>query len=945
MRLSPGSSASLGDVLVLLLPLLAPANAAAVTDGLWLQPSSKWLGVDGTWSTFELAVGGPAVTVQLLPNTALSEIWAVSKNICQGVQQCITDRGGVYDQRSSKSCTSIGTWALGLTNTGWNDSNGAYGLDTVAVHNSLTGITNDANGALIASIESMDYYQGFLGLGVTQGKFNNKVVNPFISQLAETYGTIPSHSYGYTAGFFHAEPSCPGSLILGGYDPLRFVSHKTEFRLHPDTRLPRARLRGITVQAADGTSTPSAWNGSSSSLVTMSDSLMVIIDTSLPYLTLPQMVCDRFASALDLVYNDTLGVYTYRTIDQYNSFLKAKPFSFTFSLSGWDNTDDFGKPLETRGVVNVTLSSAAFAQLLRFPYRKRMAITDPSIPYFPLRRAKNVNEIVLGRVFMQEAYLVTKYDEEVFSVYQARFPIDAATNYSIESIARSPNSEYPQFVGLPKSGGPGLDAGQTAGIVVSVILVSAICAFALWYCRRRRRRRQAVKEMVLPPDSPMDELKDTESAMKADTPLSPVARMFAILQGRRRTRMAETTGGVDGGPPQPAEVGADASHERYEMPAPVAPVELAANEIHSSDEATELGTEGSQQNVSEYELERRKLHRQLQGQLPLYTGPPRSLDGAAEEQGKSQDVSTVAHYRPETGEGSSPISFPSDGNNSNSLPSLPSPVSPRDPDWLAIKMAGLPSPMTLAPQYPPGLFGRSKSNANRSLTSSPTDPSFYKQARKDAEDTAVGRSISSSSRQSGGRGSSVSDGSQSPTFQHSPIDHQEIVCLGPLPENIRLPLQNPPKTRRQQPPVPQLIGPEGRKVTASPIPEDPADARHLRIPPRLAASVPSSSPGLHTASPPRSAGDPRFNLRIDPGLTAPPTPGVRRGSADTLGSNFTVEEQEEEWKQVEFTRQQSLRIAGTPTSPSSFERFDPAAELVHVPQVPDKRYSWEEDKR
>lgn len=868
------------------------------------------------------------------------------------VQQCITDRGGVYDQKASRSCTSLGTWALGLTNAGWNESNGVYGLDTVAVHNSLNGITSDVNGALVAAFDTMDYYQGFLGLGVTQGKFNNKIVNPFISQLAETYGTIPSHSYGYTAGFFHAQPSCPGSLILGGYDPLRFESHNNVFRLNPDTRLPQARLRGITVQAANGTATPSAWNGSSNPLVTMSDSLMVVIDTSLPYLTLPPMICDRFASALDLVYNETLGVYTYRTIDQYNSFLKAKPFNFTFSLSGWDNADDFGKPLETRGVVNITLSSAAFAQVLRFPYRKKLAVTDPSIPYFPLRRAKNVNEIVLGRVFMQEAYLVTKYDEEVFSVYQARFPTNAASNYTVESIARSPNSEYPEFSGLPRPGGPGLDAGQTAGIVVSVLLVSAICAFSSWYCLRRRRRRLAVKEMVLPPDNPDDELKDTESAIKSpDTPLSPVARMFLFLQGRTRTRMAEPTGDInDDGPQGPAEVGADASHERYEMPAPVPPVELAANEITSSDEATELGTEGSQQHMSEYELQRRKMQRQMQGLLlPSYTAPPRSLNGAADEQGKSeQDVSAVAHYRPEAGGGSSPISFPSDGNNSNSLPSLPSPVSPRDPEWLAIRLAGLPSPMTLVPQYPPALVNRSKSNAGRSRTSSPTAPSFNKEPREDADDARLGRSVSSSSRKTGGRASSVSDGSQSPMFQHSPIDQQEIICLGPLPEHVRLPLQNPPKTRRHQPPAPQLIGPEGRKVAASPIPEDPAAVvQPLRLRSQSTAPLVSSTSAEQLiVSPPRSTDCPRLQLRIDPGVSVPITSGIRRGSADTLGSNFTVEEEEEEErKQVEFTRQQSLRNAGSPASPNSFERFDPAAELVHVPQVPDRRYSWEEDKR
>lgn len=78
--------------------------------------------------------------------------------------------------------------------------NGDYGLESIAFTNTLSGKTTSVNSALMAAINDTDYYQGYIGLGVAQGRFGRNVTNPFITQLVETYGVIPSHSYGYTAG-------------------------------------------------------------------------------------------------------------------------------------------------------------------------------------------------------------------------------------------------------------------------------------------------------------------------------------------------------------------------------------------------------------------------------------------------------------------------------------------------------------------------------------------------------------------------------------------------------------------------------------------------------------------------------------------------------------------------------------------------------------------------
>lgn len=81
--------------------------------------------------------------------------------------------------------------------------NGDYGLETLAFVNTVTRFSSAVEGALVAAINDTNYYQGYVGVGVTQGKFGTNLTNPFISQLAQTYGTIPSHGYGYTAGAYY----------------------------------------------------------------------------------------------------------------------------------------------------------------------------------------------------------------------------------------------------------------------------------------------------------------------------------------------------------------------------------------------------------------------------------------------------------------------------------------------------------------------------------------------------------------------------------------------------------------------------------------------------------------------------------------------------------------------------------------------------------------------
>ncbi|KAK1776061.1 aspartic peptidase domain-containing protein [Copromyces sp. CBS 386.78] len=949
-------------------PSLVRATTTAPTtpEPLWVQPSGEWFGIDGSWSNFMFAVGSPAQIVYLTPATALSETWVVGAGGCAsgpGNQPCVDARGGVFDYHISETWHTLGAGAyeLGMNHIGVR-RNGDYGLDTVAFVDTKASSATSIDGVLIAAVNATEYYQGYIGLGVTQGNINHNVTNPLITQLAEVDGMIPSHSYGYTAGAYYRDTTTNGthaSLTLGGYDTLRFVPHDTTFRLYignsaadPNDRAPTVRLRGLTAQVPSLDKAPANWTSTSQTFVAMNDSITALIDSSTPFLWLPTDICERIASALDLVWREDLGVYVFsKGGDQYLKYKHMKSteeLSFTFSVSSYDNSDDFGYPLNMPGVVNITIPPAAFAQVLRYPWKNIIKFNESSIPYFPLTRSTketNNNQYIIGRVFMQEAYIITKYDKASFSIHQALFPDNSATNHSLQAIERPPNSPYPEGPPVKKSSKKPLGVGQTVAIVISAFAAGSVIGLISFLCCRRKskaKKNQARKHLD----------QNTEKVVPVhDEPAqSPVSRMLSMFARRRRSRRQSTSQGTEATMAEPVEVGADAQHQIFELPVPPEPIELDNNDFGNDD--ANLGLDGSRE-MSEYEAARRKLERQLQGPVPTYTATTGHNERAAgyPNEKPAQDVMPV-HYRPseEPSPGSSPTYA-----NTDSLPnSLPSPLSP-NADWVAGRVFDLPSPMTVASpirlHHFPTTTGFADPASGHSPVSlqSPHSPHTY-----------LPSPVTPSTESHGGSGAPTSPtGGPVPlpgsaAIQRTPIDplNTHIVCLGPMPTNIQLPVPHHRHSHpNHRPAVPRIITPDSRQhIAEQPEEQFDADGGPLR--------------------------------RSD---------SVTRGSNETLGSNFTVEE-ESRITQVRLAAQRSAaaqqmqqaspisptsptshqqqsqqqgrrrerrgqrgqreednasspRDEDFPRSPRSMERIEAGSELVHVPQVAAQRYSWEAETR
>ncbi|KAI0525762.1 aspartic peptidase domain-containing protein [Xylaria bambusicola] len=810
-------------------------RAADVPAAVWLEPSLHWHGIDGNWSSTTLFVGEPAQEVDVVVSTSLSEIWVVENSGCAS-PLCNDARGGVFDRNASTSWSPMGLWQLGLKAIGIH-ANGDYAKETVVVYDSVRRWQTSFDKLLVAGINDTSAYTGFFGLGITEGNFGGVVAQGPITSLVQQSGTIPSHSYGYTPGAYYAGANgVPMSLTLGGYDANRFEPHDTRFSLNSTTRQPQVLVRAITASVSDVEQAPTEWSTASMPLLSYNESVTAMIDSSTPYLWLPSHVCDRFASALNLTWNETLGLYVFSNNDVLDSYRSAPGLSFTFTFSSADNTGNFGAPTNMTGIVNITVSANAFIQSLQYPFMNHIDYGAPAIPYFPLKRAENSSQLTIGRSFLQEAYMITNYETSTFSIHKARFPDNPLRNTSIFTIAHSLNSPYP---GPPiKEESKGITQNQIAGVVVGLCLGAIALVTTIVLVRRRKR---AFKDNGN--ENEPQEYKEKYCAAEPESPISPTTMTLFRMKTRAKSCPKKTTQAE--GPVDAHEVGADWSHERYEMPAQM-PVELDATDTTTS---AYFAVPAGEDTLGENSYKRPQQWAQL-------TQPADS-----EDQSKSSGVnSRAAHVPPPINtqyrDSPSPTSSPTQEND---ISRMPSPITPRSDG--STYFGDYPSP--IAGFFPARTLSRS-TISNPTMAYTPPSPTGA------SDSTMLARSASSVTSIRSQATVSVPQ----PPIQRTPIDSTNVVCLGPLPDNVRFPhqmmVQRPPGSQNHDLVLPTM--------------------------PTIASENPSR----------------------------------RHSTADTLGSNFTLEEE--------------ARVAAVTRGDAACGRID-GFDIVHVPQMAHRRYSWEEEER
>ena len=197
------------------------------------------------------------------------------------------------------------------------------------------------------------------------------------------------------------------------------------------------------------------------------------IDSTLPYLILPDCICDHFERTFGLTYDETQNLY----------FVNSTSHERNGQQNGTVEFKIAGSPSDTATYANIQLGYSAFDQ------QWKPTVGGNATNYFPLKRSKN-GVYTLGRTFLQEAYIVVDYDRLNFTVAPA-FYADPMPREDLKIIY---NTTYNPLSDSSNSGG-GLAPGAIAGIVVGIVVafaIAGIIAFCWW--RKRKNKKETVQK-------------------------------------------------------------------------------------------------------------------------------------------------------------------------------------------------------------------------------------------------------------------------------------------------------------------------------------------------------------------------------------------------------------------------------------------------------------------
>ena len=235
---------------------------------------------------------------------------------------------------------------------------------------------------------------------------------------------------------------------------------------------------------------------------------MALVDTTVPFIWLPQTICQSFERAFGLTWDPIHNLYSVN--DTLHSTLVKKNASISFELSNSGS----GGP-----AVNITLPYASF-DLLAIP----PLISKPT-RYFPLQRANDDQSYTLGRTFFQEAFLTVNFDNSTFTVSQAVHDSNAPTHIVAMETANTtsplgPSGTVPITKTTPQKSGGGISSGAIAGIVVVIILVALAAVGGVWFYKIYSKNRRLKAEAELSVEGPGGE-KDMQEDYSKDSPVEP----------------------------------------------------------------------------------------------------------------------------------------------------------------------------------------------------------------------------------------------------------------------------------------------------------------------------------------------------------------------------------------------------------------------------------------
>ncbi|KAL2754264.1 hypothetical protein ACRALDRAFT_2021095 [Sodiomyces alcalophilus JCM 7366] len=401
--------------------------------------SSRGFGADGPWPAVEVTLGRDQ-PVNLFPGRTFQS-YVLSDEYCHrnASLSCHAATAGTYNPDQGRGSSGGIFWTpnpnhfmLGMDVQPVNDISTAQRmwLDTMTV-NDRAAVSNASLvlvDGLMAAYPGGQWFPlsaGCLGLGgpsAVNQSFTGDNTYPVNASLVPgalwDRGDIPSNSFGMHIGSA-GRPEVTGSLLFGGYDPNRVVGHVLvgDGSFHDSIT-----LRDISIQVIRGASPFDDFASEQTGLLVRdtdhfaaaTSGLPVRIDGCSPYLTLPKATCDAIAAHLPVRYHDALGLYLWDQDSPRYPLIVSSASVLTFSLFAASNAD----------VVTIRIPFAHLNLTLAPP------LADVPTPYFPCFTGGQGRH-VLGRAFLQDAFLGANWNRERWFLAQAPGP----------NVQSSPRSE------------------------------------------------------------------------------------------------------------------------------------------------------------------------------------------------------------------------------------------------------------------------------------------------------------------------------------------------------------------------------------------------------------------------------------------------------------------------------------------------------------------------
>ncbi|KAI9714470.1 MAG: hypothetical protein M1820_000431 [Bogoriella megaspora] len=426
--------------------------------------SQFWEGTDGNWSSFQLQVGVHPQNIRAFPATSLNFISVVPTEGCVtgGPDACADTRGGLFNSNQSLTWVANSVYNLGIEDNLGLDTNSNFGFDNVTLGWQGSGGPTTSH-TIVAESADYTYMLGLLGLNPLPSNFSNfnDPQPSFLTQLRNN-SLIPMLGYGYTAGAqYRNNHATFGSLVFGGYDSSRFDNSSM-------LTLPMAQdvQRDLVVSIQSITS-------GNTQLLSQGQGIFAYIDSAVSQLWLPQAVCEQFEQVYGIEWNSTFRTYTINST-QHQTNVQNNPI-VTFHLGSTTTSND---------TIKIDFPYAAFDKNLSFPQVK-----NGSIYYFPLNRSESDADITLGRTFLQEAYLITNYENNNNTLSIAPCVWPNTFNQQIRVIGDTEQKP---------SSSSGLSGGAIGGIAVGAVAGVALVVGAIFFFMRRSKggfRKRKAQEL------------------------------------------------------------------------------------------------------------------------------------------------------------------------------------------------------------------------------------------------------------------------------------------------------------------------------------------------------------------------------------------------------------------------------------------------------------------